>query len=88
MDKELIVNNYPDEDIDEVLITWHMREVTVDDIFSSYIHPETGVRRAVMQPMFELKADDDPTPGYRWSPDVEIDEQEWLKNGRLVSMFS
>lgn len=67
----------------EPLLVWNMEEITVDGIYSSYENPVTGVRRTVMQPMISAKFDEDSGPGMRWVPDYEVDEERWIRTGKI-----
>ena len=62
---------------------FYMLEIEVDGIKSSYQNPNTNRRGVVLQPMFELKADEDWTAPMHWSDKGEIDEEAWIKEGYI-----
>lgn len=68
----------------EQLRQFYMYEIMVDGIYSSYINPEGSIRRMVTAPMFHRKGDRDPTPQMVWRANKEVDEETWLREGRVI----
>ena len=67
----------------EELRQFYMYEIVVDEIYSSYLSKEDGMRHMVTAPMFRIKGDRDPTPGMTWRANKEVDEELWLREGRI-----